>query len=345
MTLINDKSREKDLLYESIFRTYSRLNHRKEEKQVETLMELFERKDLLPLTIVPVKVRRFIEISGYEIKLQNDLLFFPAKSVNNLLAGHNNALKALKNKITAMEWFIPPFVSLGEIRKFDSSLKSWEDIYNHFYIAGIFLKKYKTLKIVKNYSRLILDAILAYYSGLTSASITILIPVIEGVTRDIARDLNVLKSDVSSEMFLDVIKKTKLHYKSNIIFSDYSWVPRSHYDDSFWVEVDEVIQMLEALSFYIERYYYANSKKFEGENELNRHGILHGFFKNYSSQINFYKLLSFIDMLCFIIIYNGEEGSLMAPDIDRSSAELATLFFTIEDKTKSEGSKIEKYYN
>jgi hypothetical protein len=53
---------------------------------------------------------------------------------------------------------------------------------------------------------------------------------------------------------------------------------------------------------------YINSQKYPLEDKTNRHGILHGTYtdNDYGFPINYYKIISAIDFLCFAIsIHHG----------------------------------------
>lgn len=344
MTFLNESLKSKDIIFERLYRNFYRQMNKSISVQMVEIENLFRKENIILTHIKPNFIRRFIEIKGYEIKVENQILFFPSEKTHDILSKNNKGQKSLKDKGTAMEWFIPPFISLGDLRLHESNIESWRKIYTHAYIASTYINKYKVLKILNKFSNLILDAIFSYYSGLISASITILIPTIEGITREISKNLNIEKDSLSSDIFVEVIKRTKSNYKSTILFRNYTWIPARFFENSFWEDVDEVFQMLECFSIYIKHHLYANTNNFNGQGELNRHGILHGFFRNYNSRINFYKLISFIDMLCFIIIYNGETGSLLAPDLDDQSARLATLLYSLEKRAEVERKEFEFFY-
>lgn len=344
MTFINKNIKSKDLIFEKIYRKFYRQLSKSHNTNIAGIENLLKKENITFEYIKPNFIKRFIEIRGYEIKIENEILFFPSEQTEDILLNKGKGQKKLKDKNSDMEWFIPPFISLGDLRLHDSKIESWQKIYNHAYIAGTYIEKYKILKNLSKYSNLILDAIFAYYSGLTSASIAILIPTIEGITREISKDLKINKDNLSSDIFVEVIRKTKSNYKSTILFRNYTWIPVRFFNNSIWDESDEVFQMLEGFSNYIQKHLYARTDKFAGQNELNRHGILHGLFRNYNSQTNFYKLISFIDMLCFIIIYNGEMGSLLAPDLDEQSARLAMIFYDLEQRAEVERMQFESFY-
>jgi len=70
-----------------------------------------------------------------------------------------------------------------------------------------------------------------------------------------------------------------------------------------------------------------DTNNYVGHNEFNRHGILHGIFENFGQDINFLRLITLLDMLCFcigLIIPGGI--SMFAPAYTTESLKLAYVY-------------------
>jgi hypothetical protein len=55
--------------------------------------------------------------------------------------------------------------------------------------------------------------------------------------------------------------------------------------------------MLTVFRDFVKNTLLAQTSRYTGAGELNRHGIVHGLFKGYGCEANFYKLVSFLDLL------------------------------------------------
>ena len=79
--------------------------------------------------------------------------------------------------------------------------------------------------------------------------------------------------------------------------------------------------MFELLRDFIKGRFLRNADRYEGLNQFNRHGILHGVFDDYGEELNFYRTITIIDLLCMIIGYRQGGVSMFAPvDTDESRA-------------------------
>jgi hypothetical protein len=63
----------------------------------------------------------------------------------------------------------------------------------------------------------------------------------------------------------------------------------------------ERLVMLQAFRDFVRTRLLENTKRYAGHDEFNRHGILHGLFGNFGRDINFLRLITLLDLLCFSI--------------------------------------------
>lgn len=75
----------------------------------------------------------------------------------------------------------------------------------------------------------------------------------------------------------------------------------------------ERLAMLSAFRRFLAEKFLVATAKFDAEGDLNRHGILHGVFSDYGSIGNFYRLISFLDFLCFFVAMSRSGISVLAP--------------------------------
>lgn len=83
--------------------------------------------------------------------------------------------------------------------------------------------------------------------------------------------------------------------------------------------------MLQSLRDFFAERLYVKTDKYEGLDQLNRHGILHGTFDGYGDSINFYRLVSLLDLLCFALVLS-HGGSSFAPEYTLESQSLANYY-------------------
>ena len=82
--------------------------------------------------------------------------------------------------------------------------------------------------------------------------------------------------------------------------------------------------MLTAQRDFFDGQFYADTRTIQ--KRLNRHGILHGFFLDFGDELNFHKLIGFVDLLCFFIAIGGGGVSSFAPSRTAESAVLARYY-------------------
>jgi hypothetical protein len=76
--------------------------------------------------------------------------------------------------------------------------------------------------------------------------------------------------------------------------------------------------------FFAERL-LARTDDYNGLDQLNRHGILHGIFEQYGSAVNFLRLITLLELICFAMVL-AHGGSAFAPDDTPESNRLAERY-------------------
>jgi hypothetical protein len=70
---------------------------------------------------------------------------------------------------------------------------------------------------------------------------------------------------------------------------------------------------------------------YDGLDQLNRHGILHGIFEEYGAAVNFLRLITLLDLLCFAMML-AHGGSVFAPDRTPESKRLADYYRMLKQR-------------
>jgi len=83
--------------------------------------------------------------------------------------------------------------------------------------------------------------------------------------------------------------------------------------------------------FFAERL-LKHTDDYDGLDQLNRHGILHGIFEKYGAAVNFLRLITLLDLLCFAMVL-AHGGSSFAPDHTPESKRLADYYRTLKQRS------------
>jgi hypothetical protein len=83
-----------------------------------------------------------------------------------------------------------------------------------------------------------------------------------------------------------------------------------------------------------------NTNRNVGFNEFNRPGILHGVFENFGQDINFLRLVTLLDLLCFSVGLIEGGVSMFAPEHTPESLRLAAGYVTVHSFHKQLLTKI-----
>lgn len=194
-------------------------------------------------------------------------------------------------------WFIPPYINMGQIESIieaynrDSNLPDQDrlnatlaTIYSKENISSVFVEKYSVTPFVKDYLNIIDNGIKCHFLGLNYASVSTLIPVVEGITRKLAahRNINVYK-------IKSTIKNLCTYYKSQVIKNEIG-------------DFEEIDSMIDSFEHFIKNKLYSDSKEYPHEDNTNRNGIAHGAYSDmdFGNETSFYKVIALINFLCFL---------------------------------------------
>jgi hypothetical protein len=220
-----------------------------------------------------------------------------------------------------VDWPVPPYLQLGgflsplakaikdaptQDAKLAIVCERLAGAYTVDYLASMFLSRYSTILHVRDFKRQIDESIRTYFCGYTFNAVTGLLPVIEGIIRKIAISQNRDVGPGTKGLNVELEAVVERELQSAHCYG-------------------ERLVMLEAFRDFVRDRLLQNTKRFVGLNEFNRHGILHGLFDDFGQAINFLRLITLLDLLCFCI--GMTEGvSMFAPGTLPESAALAALY-------------------
>jgi hypothetical protein len=229
----------------------------------------------------------------------------------------------LASAFKQVDWPIPPYLNLGFLSQLAKAIKEApqdaklvimrEELagaYTADYLAGMYLDRYSRIPYVKDFARQIDESIRTYFCGYTFNAITGLLPVIEGIIRKMAAGQN-----------RDVGQGTKrLNDELQALVDRELQSPAGY---------GERLVVLESFRNFVRDRLLQNTARYVGLNEFNRHGILHGIFEDFGQAVNFLRLITLLDLLCFSIGLIGGGVSMFAPAATPESSRLAAVYATL----------------
>ncbi|WP_077338841.1 hypothetical protein [Pseudocolwellia agarivorans] len=230
-----------------------------------------------------------------------------------------------RDLFTSVGWFIPSHSTMGYINTIANEIKDSEDpniepflkeLYSSLNQAAMVTERYPVVPYICEYKDIIFESIEAHFLGLNYAAVTTLMPVVEGVGNKLVDEWGV------DRKFSNGNNKGTM-----TLFSDLAEKCRKYVIDNDLGMVSEIVPALEAFEHYLKNNFYINSTKYTFDDKTNRHGILHGSFKDadYGVPMNFYKTVGAVEFLCFIISIK-EPISFFAPAPTDKSYQLAAYY-------------------
>jgi len=229
----------------------------------------------------------------------------------------------LADAFKQVDWPIPPYLTLGFLSPLVKAIKDAPQdaklaimreklagAYTADYLAGMYLDRYSRIPYVKDFARQIDESIRTYFCGYTFNAVTGLLPVIEGIIRKMASSQN-----------RDIGQGTKkLNDELQALVDRELQSPACY---------GERLVVLEAFRDFVRDRLLQSTDRYIGFNEFNRHGILHGIFEDFGQAINFLRLVTVLDLLCFSIGLIGGGVSMFAPAPTPESSKLAAVYASL----------------
>ena len=226
---------------------------------------------------------------------------------------NREATEWLSDAFREVDWPIPPYLQLGgflyplakaikdapQEAKLDVVRGHLSRAYNATYLASMYLERYSKIRHVRDFSRQIDESIRTYFCGYTFNAVTGLVPVIEGIIRKMAAQQNRDVGYGTKKLIDELTALVDREEKSAHCYG-------------------ERLVMLQAFRDFVQTRLLENTDRYAGHDEFNRHGILHGLFGNFGRDINFLRLITLLDLLCFSIGMTEGVSMFGPPDTPES---------------------------
>ncbi|GLQ32748.1 hypothetical protein [Litoribrevibacter albus] len=220
-------------------------------------------------------------------------------------------------------WFIPPYVSMSQMDKILSkNVKNQSyitqaeleiilaDLYSPLNMANLYVEKYSKTPFIKDYIEVLGDGLEAHFLGLHYAAVATLIPVVEGISRRLAKKRNVEHRYIK-QTIKNLCESCKTEVNSRKLGA-----------------YEEVESMIDSFKEFSTKKLYIDSSQYPHSDYTNRNGITHAAYddSDYGTPINFYKTVAAINSLCFL----SEIDSSLSwfPPKESESGSKMSLFFS-----------------
>jgi hypothetical protein len=233
------------------------------------------------------------------------------------------ALDSVASLFKEVDWLIPPYFTLPflanlahaiEVASPAERLKVIQviltDAYTPDYLARAIIERYSKTTYVQEFKRDIDESIRAYFVGYKRVAIVALVPIVEGIVREVAtshgRNIGrgTAKLNEEFQKFVDREIQSLHCYGDRVV-------------------------MLESLRSFVRENFLIDTDSYTGFNELNRHGILHRIFRNFGDDLNFFRLINLLDLLCFAICLE-KGGAITTPPTTPESLKLARHYMVLK---------------
>jgi hypothetical protein len=239
-----------------------------------------------------------------------------------------NQFRQIGKVLNSVGWFVPPFVSVGLLESValavtraqgqfsqDDLEKVLAFIYSPSRLASMVLHRYPQMPAVALYRESIAEAVFAHFAGLRHVAVGGLIPAVEGIGKELAKQRGLKDHRLVEATFYALLTEAT--------------------DDAVKRKIgatQEIVDMLDGFFHFLKTYFFAGSQLYPLLDKTNRHGIVHGAYADadYGRPINFYKTISAIDILTFVSMLKTPRMSGFAPSETPESKALAIRYGEME---------------
>lgn len=136
-------------------------------------------------------------------------------------------------------------------------------LYTPYRMASMVVSRYPIMPVIELYRETIAEAVYAHYAGLRHVSVGGLLPVIEGIGRELARHRRLNADGYRKSVFERLPSDAKEDVVQRRIGA-----------------IQEIVDMLDAFLTFLKHYFFEDSRLYPLLDGTNRHGILHGAHKD-----------------------------------------------------------------
>jgi hypothetical protein len=235
-----------------------------------------------------------------------------------------SGIERLAAAFQSVDWLIPPYLSLGYLSPLGAEIENaspaqkrqvleeaLEQSYNDDYLSRMLICRYSRIIVVKDFKIQISEAIESSFSGLHHAAVATMIPVIEGVVRKIAAAAQRDVGSGTQRLITEIERVLEQEKQSPHRF-------------------EERVVMIQGLRDFFADKLLKNTNVYTGMDEFNRHGILHGIFASYGVKLNFFRCVTLLDLMCFVVSYLYGGVSLFPPEETSESRRVAEYYSSLK---------------
>jgi hypothetical protein len=237
-----------------------------------------------------------------------------------------NDLERASTVLRSVDWVLPAYLPADGILTIAAMLEQepvskreefleWAlpSLYDQDRLASMLLGLYNKAVYIRDFKVQIAEAVEAWHAGLHHAAVATMIPVLEGIIRKIAkgesRDIGSGTKKLIDELDELIAKEDRSPHRYG----------------------ERIVMLTGLRDFFAERL-LKKTDDYGGLDQLNRHGILHGIFEKYGAAVNFLRLITLLDLLCFAMVL-AHGGSSFAPDRTPESQKLAEYYRTLKQRS------------
>ena len=274
----------------------------------------------------------FNQFEGLVLTLAEAKAFFPRMSASQdpLWQARRNAAEDRATLWDKVEWFTPFWVPMGDAQTLLASIRSaFRDraieLFN-YHMSTTYTLAFQAVCIaqimplsrsLQQVCPLAREAYLAFYSGYRAASISALIPAIEGaITRILPDSDSVLSVTDKVDRAIDraIATATSIYYEG-------MWSPPEYRSKEFLFCQDERIFGLETFRRWLHGSFFRNTGEYQGATWLNRHLFAHGTGPEWQQSANFSRLVVALATVGLVESWHDEAHriSLFLPEINADS--------------------------
>jgi hypothetical protein len=239
-----------------------------------------------------------------------------------------------------LEWVFPPYFQRRAVYRVAENARQAVDplaqldaelavLYDAEYLSAMLVHRYRVVVDVCEFSTQIGQSFEAAALGNWASAISTLLPAIEGIMRAAAPRKGFAAGQGTSWLPTAIASMMGSKKIENAI----PLLPQ----DGYPTGTDAVIAakqsdaerdaMLEGFRSYAAAFLYENTQRYSGQTRLNRHGILHGVYNSgHDTPGNFYRLVTLLDILCFVFTFDMSGVSVMCPEDSAESLRLAAYY-------------------
>ena len=229
-----------------------------------------------------------------------------------------------------MEWFSPFWIPRDKTERIlgDARLRTREQAIQlfNYHTSTLYTLSFQAVCIAQILPRarslqevraLAREAYLAFYSGYRAASISALIPAIEGsLTRIVSGSESELPIGVKIDRVIDrcIENAARLHYER-------MWVPQDYLTKDYLLGQDDRVFAFETFRRWLQKSFFQKTGEYDGLTWLNRHMFAHGTHSDWQESGNFSRLVVALATLALIESWYDETHvvSLFFPEMNEDS--------------------------